>query len=588
MSDLRDILPRFPAAQYSNLLAVLEKHNYTTTDLLVLEAAEIGKRTKLPLLDLQRLGKTVLAALHEDLEVSPFLPPPPPPPAPALGPGTTPAPGATSSRFPIQHEATTAPLAAKNPTPKTLRRLPPFNSISTLCPTLDSFLSDGGGGGGGGIPAGYVTEISGESGAGKTQFLLSLLLSVQLPPPYGLGRPAIYISTEAPLATTRLEQILNNNPLLKDIRRQQWADGTMLAEDENGDGDGDGDGEGNEEGKLNPAPAPAPKLGTGIGPLKYPSLDGILSTTTPDLESQEHILNFQVPVEISRRNTGLLVLDSVAANFRAEFERGGAASTSAASAVAAAGLGSSAKNQSHSMGARSNDLVKLGYLLRELARKHSMAIVVSNQVSDRISDGAPRLAAMSSNHRNRNIVAATAGAAGGSTSTTRFPESPLASRSRGIPGTPGTPGGGVEPKSSIDTSGPLQPTPDWAEQLQLDHQQRWFSGWGDDPDAQFQSKTPSLGLVWSTQISCRIALIKLPSYFGAPQTMNEDDWERDADGALIPKSAAASRKTWRRWMKVVFAPHVKSSGQGLDGAAEYDITTGGLKGHDIKAKDTED
>jgi DNA repair protein RAD57 len=30
-------------------------------------------------------------------------------------------------------------------------------------------------------------------------------------------------------------------------------------------------------------------------------------------------------------------------------------------------------------------------------------------------------------------------------------------------------------------------------------------------------------------------------------------------------------------MKVVFAPHVASTGQGLDGAVEFEVTMGGLK-----------
>jgi DNA repair protein RAD57 len=55
-----------------------------------------------------------------------------------------------------------------------------------------------------------------------------------------------------------------------------------------------------------------------------PSLDRVISIVTPDLESQDHILQYQVPVAIKRHNIGLIVLDSVAANYRAEFERPGA------------------------------------------------------------------------------------------------------------------------------------------------------------------------------------------------------------------------------------------------------------------------
>ena len=115
----------------------------------------------------------------------------------------------------------------------------PWHTISTLDTSLDAALD-------GGVPTGYITEITGESGAGKTQFLLTLLLSVQLPPPHGFGRPALYISTEAALSTKRLSQILAQNPFFRTL---------------------DAD-------------------------TAKPSLDRIISTVTPDLESQDHILTY--------------------------------------------------------------------------------------------------------------------------------------------------------------------------------------------------------------------------------------------------------------------------------------------------------
>jgi DNA repair protein RAD57 len=60
-----------------------------------------------------------------------------------------------------------------------------------------------------------------------------------------------------------------------------------------------------------------------------PSLDRIISIVTPDLESQDHILRYQLPVAIRRHSIGLVVLDSVAANYRAEFERPGASKNGA-------------------------------------------------------------------------------------------------------------------------------------------------------------------------------------------------------------------------------------------------------------------
>ncbi|KAF7540530.1 hypothetical protein G7Z17_g12180 [Cylindrodendrum hubeiense] len=318
-------------------------------------------------------------------------------------------------------------------------------------------------------------------GAGKTQALLSLCLAVQLPPPHGLGRHALYISTEAALATRRLAQILDANPILQATE-----------------------------------------------PESRPSLDRIHSAVTPDLETQDHILEFQVPVLLSRHDIGLIILDSVAANYRAEFERQG--------------------SHGSNMAARTAELVRLGALLRDLARRHNLAVVVANQVADRFASSAPI---------SRNPPPRSSGAA---------QESPLASRSMPPPSTnfSSTPSSSI-PFSLQDPDGPPPPPA-----LLLDHQQRWFTGWGDEPRASYALKTPSLGLVWTTQIACRVALFKRPVY-GRTRLAGPIDADDDAD------LATPTLKAWRRWMKVVFAPHTAASKQGLEDAVEFEVTMGGLK-----------
>jgi DNA repair protein RAD57 len=113
--------------------------------------------------------------------------------------------------------------------------------------------------------------------------------------------------------------------------------------------------------------------------------------------------------------------------------------------------------------------------------------------------------------------------------------------------------------------------------MALDHQHRWFTGWGDDPYPSHLGakslKTPSLGLVWTTQISCRIALIKR-SVYGPGLVADE---ENDRGEPVLRK--------WRRWMKVVFAPHAAPSGPGVKDAVEFQIRGEGMRAVKRKGAD---
>ena len=259
MTDLSIVLPGFATQQYARLIPSLEKNLVTTTDLVTLDAVDIAKRTQLPLLDVKRLCNAVLQELQRDLGI-----------------------GQAIDTVDESEQSSSALRKTGD------QIIEPWNTISTLDDVVDNAL-------GGGIPTGYITEITGErwvwlryslfisdlhSGAGKTQFLLGLLLATQLPPPHGLSRSALYISTESALPTTRLSQMLSTHHILA---------------------------------SANPKP----------------SLDRVISIVTPDLESQDHILRYQLPVAIRRHNIGLVVLDSVAANYRAEFERPGASKNGA-------------------------------------------------------------------------------------------------------------------------------------------------------------------------------------------------------------------------------------------------------------------
>ncbi|KAL2141447.1 hypothetical protein VTI28DRAFT_2406 [Corynascus sepedonium] len=531
MTDLLRVLPHFSAGQFAKLIPVLENHGVSTSDLLTLEAADIGKRTRLPLLDVKRLCSAVLDALHADLGVA--NPTPEAHAGPQLaesGAEAGPEPGAPGRYAPEPDaNARHIPVSALRNTACSLSQR--WQTISTLDSELDHAL-------GGGIPAGYVTEVTGESGAGKTQFLLSLLLSVQLPPPHGLGRPALYISTEAPLSTRRLAQMLSANPLFQRL-----------------------------------------------APAERPSLDNIISTVTQDLESQDHILTFQVPVEVERRGIGLIVLDSVAANYRAEFERSAS---------------SSGGKHGSNMGARTAELLKLGMHLRNIAQRHNLAVVVSNQVADRFSGGGgyANFRTPTSSLRPSHYLHQPA--------PPQTQESPLATRSRPPPGTFNNTPLVEPPPSSVPLPSSSHPQPDEPPppppppynypppidlddpyhhlhpshpSLLLDHQQRWFTGWGDDPASNLSLKTPALGLVWTTQIAGRIALFRRPvppalrrRRLGHHQSMVKEETGRGVGMGI------GSGIMWERLMKVVFAPYVAGTGPGLDGAVRFEVWMGGLRG----------
>ena len=133
MTDLLHVLPDFPTNNYTHLIPSLERHHISTTDLLTLDALEIAKRARLPLLDLRRLAVHILSTLQNDLgleksnpseyDVGPYAP------------------------RPAQVQTTLRSLGRE----MTIQR--PI--VSTLDRTLDGAV-------GGGIPTGYVTEIVGE------------------------------------------------------------------------------------------------------------------------------------------------------------------------------------------------------------------------------------------------------------------------------------------------------------------------------------------------------------------------------------------------------------------------------------------
>ncbi|KTW32874.1 hypothetical protein PNEG_04317 [Pneumocystis murina B123] len=189
----------------------------------------------------------------------------------------------------------------------------------------------------GGIPLGHVLEIVGESGTGKSQFCMQLCLTVQLPQELGgLEKNAIYISTESGLSTKRFFEMAKSFEKRLKIHY--------------------------------------PSINININELG----NRVYCITCVDLEEQNHILQFQLPIAMERYNIGLVVLDNIATHFRAEYDVSNIyyQTDKMSNPTIKSGL--------IDLVNRSRDLVRLGAHLRLLAEKHQCAIIVINQVSDKI------------------------------------------------------------------------------------------------------------------------------------------------------------------------------------------------------------
>ncbi|EPS25714.1 hypothetical protein PDE_00648 [Penicillium oxalicum 114-2] len=419
--DLLSVLPDFAAKSYAHILPPLERSKITTVDLITLDTLEIAKRAHVPPADVRRLSAQIIEALHNDL-------------------------GFQKAPTEIEASSTAEPTssfisepAVLIPGPTTKPDTSRWKTISTLDPGMDAVL-------GGGIPLGYVTEITGESGSGKTQLLLSLLLSTQLVERKSLPSQAVYISTEHPLATNRLSQILECHPVLSKLPADQM-----------------------------------------------PSLENILAINAMDLETQDHILQYQLPVAIANYNIGLVIIDSVTSNYRAELS----------------------SNNILAISTRSSELAKLGQMLRNLAARENIAVVVANQVSDRFepvegigADPAQRPGLSST--LSQSVVAREAWAPSPVKRTRSDNLDRLSQSSQGPPSS-----------SQVISSSPYHApddekfdgsyiieNPARSSILSLVHQERFFTGWGDGASVESNPKTPALGYFWSTQVACRIALKK--------------------------------------------------------------------------------
>ncbi|XP_054423744.1 DNA repair protein XRCC3 [Pteronotus mesoamericanus] len=180
--------------------------------------------------------------------------------------------------------------------------------LSLGCPVLDRLL-------GGGLPLDGITELAGRSSAGKTQLALQLCLAVQFPRRFGgLEAGAVYVCTEGAFPHKRLQQLVAQQPRLR---------------------------------------TDAP--GDAVEKLRFG--DHIFIEHVANVDALLECVSRRVPVLLSRGSARLVVIDSVAAPFRCEFD----------------GLASAR---------RARALQALGATLRRLSQAFRSPVLCINQVTE--------------------------------------------------------------------------------------------------------------------------------------------------------------------------------------------------------------
>ena len=104
-------------------------------------------------------------------------------------------------------------------------------------------------------------------------------------------------------------------------------------------------------------------------------------------------------------------------------------------------------------------------------------------------------------------------------------------------------------------------------------------------------KTPALGLTWTNQIACRVALVKEvgwgdaagpgPGPGGEYGLSEEQHREGDGEGGMGgmgvgSTSAEWTPRRWRRWFRVVFCAWAAGDRQGGRGG-EFEVWGGGVR-----------
>uniref|UniRef100_A0A2H8TFD2 DNA repair protein XRCC3 n=1 Tax=Melanaphis sacchari TaxID=742174 RepID=A0A2H8TFD2_9HEMI len=187
--------------------------------------------------------------------------------------------------------------------------------LTTGCKQIDELL-------GGGLFKCGITEISGESGCGKTQFCLQIALTVQLPLSLkGAKSGAAYICTEDRFPSSRIQQMISN------VRFKYKCDNKTDMNE--------------------------------LCQIDYG--DNILISHIATVEDLKKCIHEMLPKALLHRSIKLIIIDSITAVFRGEY----------------------ALNE---LPRRSRDLRDVAFFLHKLSVEHGLWIICVNQVTSSMSD----------------------------------------------------------------------------------------------------------------------------------------------------------------------------------------------------------
>lgn len=245
--DLYDELPESKLLyepEFTQLLDNANRYKVSVIDFLTLNLSELSKSLQRSIVEVNKFYSLLINEFMEQYETKDIVTP----------------------VKPRQLEADSE-IALEKQSENHIRPSQPPHCFTTGDVKLDESL-------GGGIFTQGITECFGESSTGKSQLLMQLGLTVQLPKSHGgIEGKCVFITTEGDLTTQRIQEMIDENPIYND----QHA---------------------------------------------HISQKNIFTVSCNDLTSQEHIMNVQLPILLDRHkgDIKLIVIDSISHHLRVELE----------------------------------------------------------------------------------------------------------------------------------------------------------------------------------------------------------------------------------------------------------------------------